>query len=86
MFNFTIRRSSNAISQVNCDLTSGFVLVTFKSGNTYGYTDVSKRAILNLMMNKNMSLGFWVNENCVNKGRGKYAAIPEIMLKGLTFA
>jgi len=72
MFNFTITRSSDAISYVSCNMLSGFCLVTFKNGSTYAYNNVSKRAMLNLYMNKNMSLGFWVNENCVNAKRVSY--------------
>ena len=43
--------------------------VTFKNGSTYHYENVSRRAMLNLMLNKNMSLGFWVNTNLVNNSR-----------------
>lgn len=75
MFNFTITRSSDAIAAINCQLLSGFVLVTFKNGSTYAYNNVSKRAILNLFINQNMSLGFWVNENCVNNPSVKYANV-----------
>ena len=75
MFNFTITRSSQSIAAINCQLLSGFVLVTFKNGSTYAYNNVSKRAILNLFLNKNMSLGFWVNENCVNANKVKYANV-----------
>ena len=75
MFNFTVSRSSDAIEQINCQLLAGFVLVTFKNGSTYAYSNVSKRAILNLYLNQNMSLGFWVNENCVNASKVKYANV-----------
>ena len=43
----------------------GVVLVEFANGYSYEYTGVSRRAIANLMLNPNMSLGFWVNNNCV---------------------
>ena len=39
------------------------VQVAYRKGNIYEYTCVSRRAILNLLMNPNMSLGFWVNHN-----------------------
>jgi hypothetical protein len=45
------------------------VLVEFASGHAYEYTNVSRRAIANLLMNRNMSLGFWVNQNCINSKR-----------------
>ena len=75
MFNFTVSRSSDAIELISCNLITGFVLVTYKSGNTYAYNNVSKRAILNLYFNKNMSLGFWVNENLIRNNRVSYAHV-----------
>jgi hypothetical protein len=75
MFNFSIIRSSEAIAAINCQLLAGFVLVTFKSGKTYAYSNVSKRAILNLYLNQNMSLGMWVNENCIKATNVKYADV-----------
>ena len=66
MFNFNVTRSSDAIVTVYCDLINKFTMVTFKNGSVYAYRGVSRRAMLNLYYNKNISLGFWVNENCVN--------------------
>lgn len=60
------RRSSIAIRRVYVSLTHGCATVVFTDGSTYDYKGVSRRAILNLIMNKNMSLGFWVNRNCAN--------------------
>lgn len=60
------RRSSGAVRRVFVSLKDAEVTVIFKCGSTYTYTGVSRRAILNLMLNDNMSLGFWVNRNCVN--------------------
>lgn len=60
------RRSSGAVRRVYVSLKDGCVTVVFKCGSTYDYVGVSRRAILNLMLNDNMSLGFWVNKNCVN--------------------
>jgi hypothetical protein len=52
-------------------------LVTFKDGSMYYYENVSRRAMLNLMLNKNMSLGFWVNANLVNSDRAVcFGSIP----------
>ena len=34
-----------------------------KDGSYYTYTNVSRRAILNLNLNPNMSLGMWFNNN-----------------------
>ena len=84
MFNFTITRSSDAIAAINCQLRNGFVLVSFKNGKTYAYKNVSKRAILMLWLdyaftNENISLGFWVNNNCVNPSRVNYANVTGLV-------
>jgi hypothetical protein len=63
MFNFTIIRSSSAIAAIHCDVLNGLALVTYKNGNVYAYSNVSRRAMLNLKFNPNLSLGFWVNAN-----------------------
>jgi len=62
---FTIFRSSDAIDNIAVSPILGVALVEYSNGYTYEYTNVSRRAILNLMCNPNMSLGFWVNANCV---------------------
>ena len=79
MFNFTVSRSSDAIAAINCQLLAGFVLVSFKSGKVYAYKNVSKRAIMNLYFNRNMSLGFWVNDNCVNANRVNYSNVSSFI-------
>ena len=45
------------------DPVRAIVQVAYAKGNIYEYTHVSRRAIVNLLMNPNISLGFWVNEN-----------------------
>ena len=72
MFNFTISRTSSAISSITCNLVTSRVLVTYKTGQTYLYTNVSKRALTNLYFNRNMSLGFWVNDNLKENNRVDY--------------
>jgi hypothetical protein len=62
---FTIFRSSDAIDNIAVSPILGVALVEYSNGYSYEYTNVSRRAILNLMANPNMSLGFWVNANCV---------------------
>ncbi|OUV34748.1 MAG: hypothetical protein CBC48_05320 [bacterium TMED88] len=62
---FTIIRSSNAVNFIVADALTGTVKVQFaNSVAIYEYTNVSRRAIINLALNKNISLGFWVNCNC----------------------
>ena len=65
MFITVAPRTSDAIAQLLVSPVLGVVLVQFTSGHAYEYTGVSRRAIANLLLNPNMSLGFWVNQNCI---------------------
>ena len=67
-FVYTVVRNSNAIEEIECDLLGRECVVTYKNGASYLYYNVSRRSMMNLMMNKNISLGFWVNNNILNKG------------------
>ena len=70
MFNTTASvRSSDAVYFMTANPFTGVVNVTFNGGRSYKYTNVSRCAILNLLANPNMSLGFWVNANLVNSKR-----------------
>ena len=62
---FNIFRSSDAIDSMQVSPILGVVLVEYSNGLSYEYTNVSRRAIINLMTQPNVSLGFWVNANCV---------------------
>ena len=66
MFNFTIIRSSAAISAIHCDVLNGMALVSYKNGSVYAYSNVSRRAMMNLKFNPSISLGFWVNSNLLS--------------------
>ncbi len=72
---FTIFRHSDAIDSMQVSPILGVVLVEYSNGLSYEYTNVSRRAIVNLMCNPNMSLGFWVNDNCKEHKRVKYQAL-----------
>ena len=65
MFFSVAPRTSDAVAVLQVSPVLGVVLVEFASGHAYEYTNVSRRAICNLLMNPNMSLGFWVNQNCI---------------------
>ena len=69
MFFTVASRTSDAVAQLKVSPVLGVVLVEFANGYAYEYTNVSRRAICNLMLNPNMSLGFWVNQNCVRPER-----------------
>ena len=74
MFNTIVPvRSSDAVYFMTANPLTGVVNVTFNGGNSYKYTGVSRRAIINLLANPNMSLGFWVNKNCINAKRATVA-------------
>ena len=61
-----IIRSSSAISAIHCDVINGIATVSFKNGSVYAYSNVSRRAMMNLKFNKTISLGFWVNANLLD--------------------
>ena len=66
IMNFNIQpsfRTSSAVERMTVNPVRGTASVTYKNGYEYEYTNVSRRAILNLLANPNMSLGFWVNNN-----------------------
>ena len=77
-----IKRSSSAIHCISTDFFNGVVDVMFNNGSVYHYTNVSRRAIANLQLQPNMSLGFWVNNNLLNAERvlgvKRYDAIPTV--------
>ena len=62
-------RSSNAIKSLEVDALNSKALCTFTNGKVYEYENVSKRAIINVLFNPDVSLGFWVNNNLVNTER-----------------
>tara|TARA_R100001594_G_scaffold10368_3_gene24456 strand:+ start:272 stop:562 length:291 start_codon:yes stop_codon:yes gene_type:complete len=69
MFITVPERTSSAVSNIEVDALAGEAIVTFKNGLQYLYENVSKRSIINLLFNPDVSLGFWVNNNCVNATR-----------------
>ena len=56
-------RTSDCVERMVVDPIRAIVQVAYAKGSIYEYTCVSRRAIVNLLMNPNISLGFWVNEN-----------------------
>jgi hypothetical protein len=75
-----IVRTSDCCDGVAVDLINGTASVLYTNGSVYDYTNVSRRAIANLMFNPNISLGFWINANLIDNKRvtceQRYAAIP----------
>ena len=62
-------RSSSFIDKIETSLRKGEATVYLKDGNIYTYSNVSRRAIVNLSVNQNLSLGFWFNTNCSKSDR-----------------
>ena len=69
MFITVPNRTSTAIESLQVDGLNSQAYVTFKNGNSYAYGNVSKRAIINVLFNPDVSLGFWVNNNLVQSER-----------------
>ena len=65
-------RSSDAVDVMFANPLTGVVEILFQTGHAYVYKNVSRRAIVNLILNPNMSLGFWINENLVGSQRVNY--------------
>ncbi len=64
-----VTRSSSFIDKIETSLRKGEATVYLKDGNIYTYSNVSRRAIINLSVNENLSLGFWFNTNCAKSDR-----------------
>lgn len=55
---------SSWVQRIATSLADRTANVKLKNGDIYSYSDVSRKAILNLRLNPNQSLGKWVNNNC----------------------
>ena len=67
---FTTTRTNGTCADIHVDALRGCATVLFKDSNTiYRYFNISRRACLNFIANKNMSTGFWLNDNVLNNPR-----------------
>ena len=64
-------RSSSCVKKLHVDALAGKALVEFKGTGHYEYENVSRRAIINVLFNPDVSLGFWVNHNCTKSDRAR---------------
>ena len=82
MFIIPNPRTSEAIEAIKVDPIKGTVVTRFRvNGYEYKYSNVSRLSIINLLMQPNMSLGFWVYNNLSK------VAVQELhYLKGNTVA
>ena len=58
-----VQRSSSCARWILADVIGGTCIVQYTNGSTYEYTNVSRRALFNLINNKDVSLGFFINQN-----------------------
>ena len=82
MFITVPTRTSAAIESLKVDLLARKALVTFANGYEYEYGNVSARAIANVLFNPDVSLGFWVNNNCLKADRVIDQGITETQFSG----
>ena len=61
--NIVVRHGhSDCADYIIANVADGVARVAYKNGNVYEYTNVSRRALLNLVLNDNISLGRWIND------------------------
>ena len=79
MFTSVPKRSSTFVKDLKVDLRNSKAVVYLDDGSVYGYRFVSKRAILNVLFNPAVSLGFWVNRNLFQSSRAveDWRVIPQ---------
>ena len=81
MFITVPERNSSEVKSLQVDAIAGEAIVTFTNGLSYLYENVSKRSIINVLFNPDVSLGFWVNNNCVNTERTKHLSYEGLATK-----
>ena len=73
MFIIPNPRTSEAIEAIKVDPIKGTVVTRFRvNGYEYKYSNVDRLKLINLLMNDNMSLGFWIRELSNNAVTCKY--------------
>ena len=55
-------RTSAAVEAINVNPFTKVVNLRFTNGYEYKYSNVSRAKIVNLMLNPNMSFGFWIQD------------------------
>ena len=63
------KRTSTAVEAINVNPFTKVVNLRFTNGYEYKYSNVSRAKIVNLMINPNMSFGFWIQELSKNAVR-----------------
>ena len=70
MFNLKgiVARSSSCVARLSVNVIDGTCTVIYKNGSVYDYTNVSRRALFNVLNNDEISLGFFVNNHLLYIG------------------
>lgn len=70
MFNLKgiVKRSSACVDRILVDVVAGTCTVVYKNGSVYDYTNVSRRALFNVLNNDTVSLGFFINTHLLYVG------------------
>lgn len=65
MFNLSgsVVRTSAVARRITVDVLAGTCTVYYHNGSIYDYTQVSRRALFQLLNNESMSLGFFINNH-----------------------
>ena len=58
-----VNRTSAVAEAIYVDVLSGTCTVKYTNGTMYDYTNVSRRALFNVLNNENASLGFFINNS-----------------------
>ena len=78
-------RTSSAVKSLSVDAISSEAIFTFTNGFSYLYKNVSKRSIINVLFNPDVSLGFWVNNNCVQSERTRTLSYDKLANEANTY-
>ena len=65
-------RTSTAVEAINVNPFTKVVNLRFTNGYEYKYSNVSRAKIVNLLLQDNISLGFWVQELINNSKTVRY--------------
>ena len=62
-------RTSTAVEAIQVNPFAGTVTLRYTNGYEYKYSNVSRAKIVNLLINPNMSFGFWIQDLVKNAVR-----------------
>ena len=77
-----VSRSSSAAVAIKVDVLNGTCSVVYNNGTVYDYTNVSRRALFQLLNNETVSLGFFINTHLlyINSKCAQYGDARKVVL------